>query len=310
MKAAVIDGFGGPEQLQVKDLPVPEPGPGQVRVRVEAAAVTSTDVATRMGWAITPDQARFPMLLGWEAAGLIDAAGPGAEEWQEGDPVVAFTPQMITQQGTYAELIIANVEGLARRPPDLDPVAASTIPLSGLTAVQALDAAGATEGTSLLVVGAIGAVGSLLAQLARERGVEVVASVGVADTDEAKRLGAAHTVDRAGDVAGAVRAVFPDGVDAAISLAPATAWPGALGAVRNAGRFITAVGGQPEPERGIEPAMIYVHPDPAALSLLVEQLASGAVDPRVESVLPLAEAADAHRLFESRKVRGRIVLVP
>lgn len=282
-----------------------------MRVNVRATAVTLTDVTTRQGSFIAADQARFPMLLGWEAAGVVDALGPGVDDVAVGDEVLVFTPQALNQLGTYAEQIVVPAEGIAHPPAGLDPVSASTLPLSGLTAAQAVELTGCGAGSSLLVIGALGAVGLLATQLARHAGVEVLASVRAEQAVEARQLGVNHAIDRDGDLSAQARDVRPGGVDAVLSTVGAAVWPAALEAIRDGGRLVHIVPGDvPPPQRRIAVTMAYVHPDRALLERLAGMAADGTLDTRVRHVLPLECAGQAHELVAGGAVGGRVVLTP
>ncbi len=197
MRRYVHDRFGGTEQLRVEDAPVPEPGAGEVRIRVGAAGVdrgtwhvlTGTPVVARPGLGFRGPRAGF-RTPGRDLAGVIDAVGPGVEGWAVGDRVHG------TANGSLAELVVTSVDRIARPAPGLTLEEAAALPISGLTAFQALRAAEVTAGTRVLVIGASGGVGHLAVQLAASAGAVVTAVCRTESVDLVRRLGAAFVIDR------------------------------------------------------------------------------------------------------------------
>ena len=141
MRAVIIRRFGGPEVLEIADVPVPEPGHGQVRVRVEAAAVNPVDIATRAGWLAEQGLmvANGQIGIGWDLAGVIDAVGPAVDQYKVGDPVVGMRHLLSASIGAQAEQVVLDTDAVAPAPRIASYAEASTLPLNGLTALQALD---------------------------------------------------------------------------------------------------------------------------------------------------------------------------
>ncbi|MGW2202247.1 NADP-dependent oxidoreductase [Streptomyces sp. NPDC001774] len=313
MRALVIDSFGGPEVLRIADVPAPTPpGPGQVRVRVEAATVNPVDLATRSGAlaaaGLMPARARTG--LGWDVAGVVEETGPGVAEPRPGDRVIGLHDRLDVPLGTQAEQVVLDARALAPAPAGVSAAAAATLPLSGLTALQALDALGLSRGETLLVTGAAGAVGGHTVQLAVARGLRVVASARENDEALVRGLGAERfvpdTADRLGE---AVRALVPGGAAGAVDAAVLGAT--ALDAVRSGGAFAALVaGGAPVPLRGTRVHQIWIRADGRALAGLAALAEAGTLTPRVAATLPLAAARDAHERLAAGGVRGRLVLLP
>ncbi|MEV6979534.1 NADP-dependent oxidoreductase, partial [Kitasatospora sp. NPDC093806] len=212
MRAVVVRRFGGPEALELIEVPVPEPGPGQVRIRVEAAAVNPVDAVTRAGvltgaGLLAP---RESVGLGWDAAGTVDRVGPGVTGFAAGDRVIGLRDRLDVPLGAYAEHLVLDAAALAPAPAGVPLDRAATLPLNGLTALQALDLLGLPAGSTLLVTGAAGGVGDLAVQLAVLRGLKVVAVAGPEDAARAEKSGATWFVPRdAADLAAEVRALVP-----------------------------------------------------------------------------------------------------
>jgi len=314
-RAQVIDAFGDPDGFHAAELPLAAPGAGQVQIRVAAAAVNPVDLSTRAGKNIPPEAARFPMVVGWDAAGTIARLGDGVAGWRVGDRVAAMTFQPRDQNGTYAQYVNLAADLVARVPDGLGLEQAATLPLAGLTASQLVRWADLRPGATLLVNAPAGAVGRLVVQLAARGGLAVVAVAKPADRDFVTGLGAAAVVER-GDFAAAVRDLHPGGVDAAIDLVGGAAARAALAAVRDGGAYASTVPpyidptGPSDAARGIRFAILIVHPDTADLAGLLEAADRGRLTSGIAHTYPLAGAAEAHRRQAQGGLRGKLVLLP
>ena len=313
MRAIGFDEPGGPEVLAEIEVPQPQAGPGEVRLRVEAATVNPSDLVTRSGRA--HDRYRdvtAPYVPGWDAAGVVEQAGPGSG-WRVGDRVVAVTRPVVDGGGAYAEYIVVPDDSVARIPDGVDSVAAATLPMNGLTAHLALDALGPASGRVIAVTGAAGAVGGYAIQLAAHAGYTVVADAAPADRQLVTDLGADVVVERGNDVAHRIRDHYPGGVDAVVDGALLGA--DVLAAIRDDGAYVAlrppVLTGGVESERGIGVHYVMVTDhvrDGAALRELSDLAGQGVLSLRVARTFPAERAADAHRLLESGGLRGRVVL--
>ncbi|WP_225101514.1 NADP-dependent oxidoreductase [Streptomyces sp. CoH27] len=296
MRAAVVRTFGGPEAVEIAEVPVPEPGAGQVRIKVAAGALNPVDAGVRAG---VFGGAGKTIGLGWDVAGTVDAAGVAAA-WQVGDPVVALVASVAEPLGAHAEYVVVDADAVAVAPASVDAVHAGTLPLNGLTAVQALDLLDLAPGSSLLVTGAAGAVGGFAVQLAAGRGIEVTGHARAGDEELVRSLGAARFTAGGGE---------PGGVDAVLDAAvlgeTALAW------VRDGGVYVgVRPGGQPGSVRGVRTDAVAVRPDGARLAELGRLVDEGVLTLRVAETYPLGEAAKAHVRLAEGGLRGRVVLVP
>ncbi|MET9873948.1 NADP-dependent oxidoreductase [Actinacidiphila glaucinigra] len=300
MHAVVIREFGGPEVLEVAEVPLPEPGPGQVRVRVAAAGVNPADLAVRAG--LLGASALVPggfLGLGWDVAGTVDAVGAGVSGLAPGTAVVGAVGGFGQRTKAHAEYVVLEADAVAAAPSSVDPVHAATLPTNALTADQALGLLAVRPGDRLLVTGAAGAVGGYAVQLARHAGLRVVALARPADAPLLRELGAEEAVSS------------PDGVRADAALDAAALGAPALAAVRDGGAYVTArPDAVPAAERGIRVAGVQVQPDGERLAELVALLDRGVLTTRVADTYPLAEAAKAHARLAEGGLRGRLVLVP
>ncbi|QLH25506.1 NADP-dependent oxidoreductase [Streptomyces sp. Rer75] len=311
MKAIGVYDFGGPEALQVLDLPEPQAGPGEVRIRVQAAAVSPTDVMLRTGGhAVRMPDRRPPFVPGMDAAGVIDQLGPGTDERLAlGQRVVAMVLFTSAHGGAYAEQVVVPAASVVPAPEGADFPAASTLLMNAMTARLALDALAVPHGGTVAVTGAAGAVGGYAVELAKADGLTVIADAARYDTELVRGFGADHVVERGTDVAARIRALVPDGVPGLVDgslqtteTVPAIADGGALAELR---------GWSGPAERGIRVCPVMVPDgitDTEGLDTLRRQAEDGTLTLRVAEVLPADEAATAHRMLEAGGLRGRLVL--
>ncbi|MFD8704821.1 NADP-dependent oxidoreductase [Kitasatospora sp. NPDC059648] len=312
MRAVVVRDFGGPGALELVEVKRPVAGPGRVRVRVEAAGVNPVDALTRSGALAEAGLMgrREVTGIGWDVAGVVDAVGPGVEGFAPGQRVVGLRDRLDVDLGGYAEFVVLDAQALAPAPAGVGSVQAATLPLNGLTALQALDLLELPAGATVLVTGAAGAVGGFAVELAALRGLRVVALAAEEDEELVRALGARWFVPRTvPDVAAAVRELVPGGVDGAVDAARLGV--AALGAVRGRGAFAALAGGsEPVGLRGIRVVNVWVAADGAALARLSALAADGRLTLRVAATAPLQDAARAHERLARGGLRGRLVLVP
>ncbi|MEV6956346.1 NADP-dependent oxidoreductase [Streptomyces sp. NPDC051183] len=296
MRAAVVNGFGGPERVEIVRVPVPRPGAGQVLVRVRAAGINPVDGAVRAG-VFGGEGQRIG--FGWDVAGEVDELGADVTGWAVGDRVVGLHYGPVKPLGTHAEYAVLDASALAAAPAGVDDVTAAGLPLSGLTAARAVDQLGLAPGSTVLVTGAAGMVGGLAVQLAARAGLVVTALAGAEDEAFVRGLGAAGFVPRGSAPAGPVDGVL----DAAVLGEPA------LGFVRDGGVYVgLRPHAAPAAERGIRVVEQEVAADGARLARLASLVDAGALTLRVAETYPLAEAAGAHAHLTKSGTRGRIVL--
>ena len=310
MRAVGVVEFGGPEQLQVVDLPEEHAGPRQVRLRVTAATVNPTDTYAVLGAYADRDPVKQPPWVpGMDVAGVVDEVGDGVDTGiAVGDRAMGIVVPS-GAHGGYRESIVLPAGSVARVPAGTDDVAASTLPMNGLTARLALDLLDLRPGQVIAVTGAAGAFGGYVVQLAKADGLTVVADAAEADEQLVRDLGADVVVRRGNDVAERIRERYPDGVDGLAdgSVQDALVLP----AVRDGGQVATVRGYRGDGQRGLRvfPTLVRkVAQDRAALDRLRQQAEDGVLTLRVADVLPAEQAAEAHRRLARGGVRGRLVL--
>ena len=309
MRAAGVTEFGGPEALHLVEVP-PEPlGPGEVRLRVQAAAVSPTDTHLVAGAYADRDPVKTPPWVpGMDAAGVVVEVGDGVDHVLPGDPAMGIVLPH-GAHGAYREDLVLPGDSVVRAPDGAGAVAASTLPMNGLTARMALDRMALQPGQVLAVTGSAGAFGGYVVQLAKAEGLTVVADASEADEQLVRDLGADLVVRRGDDVAARIREHFPDGVD---GLADGSVQDAAvLAAVRDGGAVATVRGYRGDGQRGLRvfPNRVSrIAEDRAALDRLRQQVEDGVLTLRVARTYPAAQAAEAHRRLASGGIRGRLVL--
>ncbi|GII23998.1 NADP-dependent oxidoreductase [Planosporangium mesophilum] len=305
MRAIQAKSYGGPEVLELVDLPVPVPGPDEVLVRVVAAGTNPVDWKARAGY-VSDWFGGGPYIWGWDVSGVVESVGAGVTGFQPGDAVFGM-PRFPALAGGYAEYVAAPAAHLIQKPDHLDHVRAAALPLAGLTALQILDLAGVRAGQRVLVTAAAGGVGHLAVQLAKERGAHVLGTARAANHDFLRGLGVDEPIDyTAVDVAGAV----PD-VDVVLDSVGAH---DLLRTVRPGGTMVTFSSGLPDTLKtaadaaGVQALGHLVRPDAAGLARLLDLYEAGRLRVEIARVLPLAEVATAHELLATTRTRGKIVL--
>jgi NADPH:quinone reductase-like Zn-dependent oxidoreductase len=304
MRAIAYSRYGGPDVLELVDLPDPKVGPDSVLVRVRATSVNPVDWKVRQGYLDSLMDAVFPVVPGWDVAGVVEQVGLDTPEFAVGDEVYGYVRKDVVGGGTTAELVAAPVRTLARKPASLTWEEAAAVPLAGLTAYQALRRLGVSEGDTVLVHNAAGGVGSFAVQIARAFGARVIGTASAARHDFVRGLGAEPVPYGDGMVA-AVRAIAPGGVDVVADfvgggVAGTTPDVGTadvrLGSVADAG--VSELGG----------TNFWVRPDSADLAALGELIDAGLVAVHVARTFPLEETAAAHDLNATGHVQGKVVI--
>jgi NADPH2:quinone reductase len=310
LKAVVVGEFGGPEQLRLAEVADPMPGPGQVRVAVHAAGVNPVDAGNRADGAWAGLTA--PCVLGYDIAGIVESLGPGVAGLAVGDRVMAMT-HFRDGAGGYAELAVIDVHLAARVDPVISFAAAAATPLAAGTAYEVLARLALPAGGSMLVLGGSGGVGLFVLQLAAAAGVMTIGVGRQAMHEQMLSLGASSCIDYTHEDV-APRAVKRAGgrVDAIADLVGGTLAQTALGALRPGGQ-IAAIA---SPVLDLDPVLddnitfhgVLIQDNGDRTRRLGALLADGTLCPVLSHVLPLAAAADAHRIIESGHAGGKVVL--
>jgi NADPH:quinone reductase-like Zn-dependent oxidoreductase len=298
VKAVRFSRFGGPEVLEIVDLPEPHPGPGQVRIAVRAAGVNPSDWKKRKGLM----DRELPQTMGHEAAGVVDELGEGVAGVAVGDRVFGLSAEPAAQ----AELAVLSY--YAPVPPPLDFPGAAALPAAVETTTRALDQLGVANGGTLLINGASGSVGSAAVQLAVVRGARVIGTASPANHDYLRSLGAEPVAYGAG-LAGRVRALAPGGVELALDVAGSGVLPELIELTGGPEHVVTIADFGGAREHGVRFSSGDAGRAVYALGEIGELIESGRFSIPVARTFPLAEVAEAHRVSEQGHVRGKLVLL-
>lgn len=304
MKAIALEKYGTADDLNLVELPEPKVAPGEVLVRVKAAGVNPVDWKLGAGGLDPFMEAGFPMIPGWDVAGVVERTGFDAGEFTTGDEVYGYVRKDWAQNGTYAELVSAPVRTLAKKPSSLSWTEAAGVPLAGLTACQALKRVAAGAGDTVLIHAAAGGVGSFGVQIAVALGARVIGTASERNHGFLRSLGA-EPVTYGDGLADRVRQLAPQGVDAALDFVGAGAVDVSLSLVERADRVASVAEGEVSEKGG---HYVWVRPDASDLASLAQLADAGKLTVHVDQALPLAEAAQAWRLSQAGRTRGKIVL--
>ena len=312
MRAVGIRRYGPPEALEMLEVERPEVGRDGVLIRVAAAGVNPADCLLRSGGLRFVARQKMPFVPGADVAGVVEAAGPDVTRFRVGDPVYAMLPS--TAGGGYAEYAVAAEGTVAVMPSGLAFDEAAGVPLAALTALQALrDEANLAAGDHVLVNGASGGVGTFAVQISRAMGARVTAVASGRNADLVSGLGADEFLDYTREDATTGKARY----DAVFDAVNVLSFRKARRVLKPNGVFVTvnpfigrlSPGWLSRFRDGRRIRSFLVRPDGADLEGIGAWIEAGEVRPVIERAYPLADAAEAHRHSESRRARGKIVLV-
>jgi len=303
MKAVRIHAFGGPEVLSFEDAPTPTPKAGEILVRVRAAGVNPVDWKIREGHL---GKVPFPSIMGVDFSGQVEALGPGARAFQEGDEVFG---QVADDSGGYAEYAIAMESQVARKPSGLDHIKAAALPVAGLTPWQAMfDVAGLKAGQTILIHAAAGGVGSFAVQFAKWKGARVIGTASAGGVAYVSGLGADQVIDYK---AKRFEQEVHD-VDVVLDTIGGETQERSWQVLKRGGILVSLVQ-PPSPQqaeaRGVRGVMHRQQPRGDQLAEIAALVASGKVKVNVEKTFPLSEARKAQELSQDGHAHGKIVLV-
>ncbi|WP_207943382.1 NADP-dependent oxidoreductase [Actinomadura sp. KC345] len=306
MRAATYDSFASDNsRLKVGDVPEPKVGPGQVLIEVRAAGVNPVDWKIMAGGLDGMMDAVFPVIPGWDVAGVVRGLGPDTPEFAPGDEVMSYARKDVVGAGTFAEYVAVAADDVARKPASLDWNQAGGLPLAGMTAQRALDRLDVGPDDVLLVHAASGGVGTFAVQIARDRGTRVIGTASAANHDYLRELGAEPVAygeglaDRVGELA-------PGGVSAVADFAGGQL-DTSLAVLRPGGRHVSITESEVEKHGG---HWIWVRPDGARLARLAALADRGALTVEVAGTFPLDQVGAAFDASRGSHTRGKLIVTP
>jgi NADPH:quinone reductase-like Zn-dependent oxidoreductase len=306
MKAIRIHQYGGPEVLKLEEVPRPNPEANEVLIRVHAAGVNPVDWKIRQGYRKELLGHVLPLIPGWDASGVVEAVGPGVASFKPGDEVYCYAN--LRRNGAYAEFLVAREQEVALKPQSLDHIRAAAIPVTALTAWQALFDTGALSTCQrVLIHAAAGGVGTAAVQLAKWKGSYIIGTASQRNHEFLKELGVDMVIDygeqRFEEIVKDADLVF----DTIGGETQTRSW-----AALKKGGVLVSIVGQPSAEEalahGVRQAYLLVQPNGAQLTQIAKLVDLEKFRPIVQTVLPLAEAHHAHELSQRGHTRGKIVL--
>ena len=306
MKAIRIHAYGGPEMMQLEDAPVSACGAGDLLVRVVAAGVNPIDWKMRSGAMAAQLPQSFPITLGSDAAGIVTAMGGAVRGFELGDEVFFYAE--FARGGTYAEYVAVEASQVAKKPRTVSFSTAAALPTPGQAAWTALiETAKIGPGLRVLIHGGAGALGTIAVQLAKEHGAHVIATASGDGVALVKSLGADEVIDyrtqRFEQVAHDIDIVL----DTLGGQTQEASW-----ATMRKGGILVATAMPPSPDRaaaaGVRAAFVFTPPRGAVLAQLAQRVDYGRIRVVVGQEFAMANAAQAHRLGESGKARGKMIL--
>jgi NADPH:quinone reductase-like Zn-dependent oxidoreductase len=302
MKAAFIERYGGPAELRYGDLPDPVAGPGEVVIDVHAASINAADWKVRAG---QYQQAKFPLILGRDFSGVISAVAEGITDLKVGD--AAFGVCEAGQDGAYAEKIAAKAAIVAKKPDTVSHVNAAALALTGLTALSAIeDTLKLKPGETILIQGGAGGVAGFAIQLAKHIGARVITTASAANHDYVRGLGADQIIDYS--AVDFTRVVT--NCDAVFDTVGGDVAQRSFAVLKPGGRAAFIASGAQAPKSPRQDVASLRPPVGRArrhLERILELIEAGAVRPPEIKLYRLSDAAEAHRLSESRHFRGKLV---
>jgi NADPH:quinone reductase-like Zn-dependent oxidoreductase len=305
MKAAFFNQFGGPDVLKYGDMPDPVAAPGEILVDVSAASVNAADWKFRSGQYSRHANVKFPMIPGRDFSGTVSALGEGVTDLKVGDAV--FGVLDAGREGTYCEKVAIKAALVARKPAGLSHVDAAALALTGLTAINSVaDTLQLKRGETILIQGGAGGVAGFAIQFAKNLGARVITTTSAANADYVRNLGADEVIDyNTQDFTKVVK-----NCDAVFETVGGDVAEKSFAVLRPGGRaaFIGSGMEAPKPNRSdVTSLRPPVGRSRAAMEKIAEVVVSGAVRPPAIKLYGLPEAAEAHRLSESRHFRGKLV---
>lgn len=313
MKAVIIEAFGGPEKLQVSEMPKPAPHDQEVLIKVAYAGINPVDWKIREGYLKSRIPHEFPIILGWDVAGIVEQVGKNVKELKVGDEVFAYVRKPLVKWGSYAEYVVFDAKDVAKKPKTLTFAQAAAVPLASLTAWQSLfDVIDLKKGETILIQGGSGGVGAFAVQFAKIGGAKVLATARGQKQSYVKKFGADHVIDyQKKHVKDDVLSFASHGVDVVFDCVGGDVFQSSLSCLKKGGRIVSileSLSPEKAAKMGITAKYHFVHPSWPNLKTIATLIDEKKVLPPHITEMPLKDAAVAQEKLRSGEILGKIVL--
>jgi NADPH:quinone reductase-like Zn-dependent oxidoreductase len=312
MKAITIKDFGGIDKLSFEELPTPNPADNEVQIQIVYTAVNPVDWKIREGFLKERLPHKFPLILGWDASGIITLLGKNVKNFKVGDEVYAYCRKPTIQWGTYAEYVCFDAKNVALKPKNINFAQAAALPLVALVAWQALfDAAKLKKGETILINAGSGGVGSMAIQFAKNTGARVLATAHPSNHAYIKKLGAEAAIDYTNNLVEQVKKLAPQGVDVLFDAMGGKALRDTLQIIKPKGRLVSIVeilDSALAAKHNIDFQFVFVAPNGDQLAQIANLIEQNKITvPNIEE-MPLKDAAKAQEKIREGHTKGKIVL--
>lgn len=312
MKAVVIETFGGPETLKIKEMPLPIPQENEVLIKVAYAGVNPVDWKIREGYFKDFRPHEFPIILGWDVAGVVEQVGSQVTALKIGDAIFAYARKPLIKWGTYAEYVTFDAAHVAKKPPNISFAEASAIPLAGLTAWQSLfDSAQLKAGETVLILGGSGGVGSLAVQFAKQAGALVIATASPQKHPYVKKMGADLVIDHKEATPEKLKELNHAHIDVVFDCVGKEMFRKGISCLTKGGRIVSILEKLDEEESkklGITASFVFVTPNGEQLTQIAKLIENKKVTPPHIQEMPLENVAQAQEDLRKGLIHGKVVL--
>ncbi|MDR9418274.1 NADP-dependent oxidoreductase [Gracilimonas sp.] len=314
MKATYIEEYGDLANIKTGELDKPEAKEGEVLIRVRSAGVNPVDAAIARGMLKDAILGKFPLIPGWDVAGVVEEVGHSVSRFSPGDEVYAYARRPKIQHGTFAEYVSLPESYIAERPTNISMEESGGIPLVGLTAYQSIfDFGGLKNDQTLLILGASGGVGTLAIQLAKSVGANVIGVASEANHEYMKELGADITIDYKDNHLGeAVKNAHPEGVDLIFHCSRGDSFAQVMetSVLKDGGRVASITNSNPDINEDIDFKYVFVEPNAEQLEHIAALADNSKIKVPVSETYSLKEVGQALQEIEKLHTRGKLIITP
>jgi NADPH:quinone reductase-like Zn-dependent oxidoreductase len=312
MKAVIIQKFGGVEELIFTEIEKPIPLDGEVLVKIKAAGVNPVDYKIREGLLSSRLPHQFPIILGWDMAGIIEERGHASRRFELGDEVYSYTRRPIVSKGTYAEYIAIPEAYISRKPTTLSFAEAASVPLAGLTAYQTVyEKGGVCSKDTVFIMGASGGVGSFAVQFCKIFGAKVVTLSSKNNFSYLKKLGSDYTLDYSTDYISEFKNLFPQGADLVLDFVGGETQVKGFECSKPSGRYVSilALSNISLPQQySVNFFYHFVEPNSKQLRYIKKMIDTGMLKVNLSQIFPLSKVKEAHEQISTFHTQGKVVL--